>query len=290
MKKIITLVLVLMMATTLLVGCNGNNDNNPPTGNGNGGANNFDTNALIDVITREEGSGTRGAFEDVFDVDISQEADVIPSTGGVRAAVSGNVNAIGYISLGALTDEVHAVPIDGVTPSATAVRDGSYPVFRPFILAYQDGSLSDLAQDFLNFIMSAEGQAIIEGEGYIAVDYNAPAFESNGASGSITVEGSTSVAPVMHELRQAYLAINSSANIDVQEGGSGAGITGAIDGTIDLGMSSRDLRDDEIVNYTTIALDGVVIVVNPTNPITGLTMEQVYQIYAHAQTRWSAVF
>jgi len=292
MKKIIAITLTLALSLALLAACGGNSETtesptNTPNGTGTP-TNNFDTNQAIHVITRESGSGTRGAFEDMFDIDISGQATIIQSTGGVREAVAGDIRAISYISLGSMRPEVRAVNIDGAAATVENIVSGEYGIFRPFLLAHQD-DLSDAAQDFLNFILSAEGQEIIN-NGFIGTVDGALPFESNGATGRVEVDGSTSVGPLMAQLREAYLAIRPDANIQLNEGGTGAGINGAIEGNVDLGMASRDLRATEDIGYTLIALDAIAVIVHPDNPITNLTSEQVATIFGETNTRWSDVF
>ena len=258
----------------------------------------FDDSSEISVVSREDGSGTRGAFIELFGVEekdangdkidnTTEEAIISNSTEIVMTTVAGDDYAIGYCSLGSLNDTVKAVSIDGVAASVDAINDGSYTIARPFNIA-TNGEVSDVAQDFINYIMSADGQAVIEDNGYIKAS-DAAAFESNGASGKIVVAGSSSVTPVMEKLQEAYLAINTSAEIEIQESDSTTGMTATMDGTCDIGMASRDLKDSETgagLTATTIARDGIVVIVNNNNPTENLTKDQVNSIFRGDVTTW----
>ena len=253
----------------------------------------------ISVYSREDGSGTRGAFVELMgieqedengeDVDMTTESAAITNnTSVMMTSVASDTQAIGYISLGSLDDSVKAVAIDGVEASQDTVKDGSYPVSRPFNIVTGD-SLSDVAQDFIDYILSSDGQAVIEGEGYIAVDDAAEAYEASGLSGSVTVAGSSSVTPVMEVLAEEYEALNPDVSIEVQQSDSTTGVTNAIEGTCDIGMASRDLDDDEAsqgVEATEIALDGIAVIVNNDASVDELTTEQVCAIYTGEVTTW----
>lgn len=261
----------------------------------------FDASKEIGVISREDGSGTRGAFIELFGVE-EKDADgqkvdrtietsvVTNSTSVMMTTVAGDPYAIGYISLGSLNDTVKAVKIDGTAPSVAAIKDGSYKISRPFNIVTKEG-LSDAAQDFISFILSADGQRIIENNGYIAVS-DAPAYTGNGASGKIRVEGSSSVTPVMEKLKEAYATRNSNVTVEIQQNDSSTGISSAIDGSCDIGMASRELKTSEIekgVSSTVIAMDGIAVIVNKSCPVESLTSEQVKAIYTGSVTTWSAV-
>ena len=289
MKKTVLGVLAGALALTILfAGCTG-------------GA--FDAADEITVISREEGSGTRGAFVELFGVEEENEsgekvdrtvatADVQTSTGVVLTSVSGNRNAIGYISLGSLNDTVKALQIDGVAPSVAAVKDGSYKIARPFNIAYNENTLSDAAREFIDYILSAGGQQIVEEAGYIPVSENAAAFASSGASGTVTVSGSSSVTPVMEKLKEAFAAVNANITVEVNMSDSTTGMTDAASGNCDIGMASRALKDSELssgLTGTQIALDGIAVIVNPENPLTSLTSEQVKSIYVGDATVWADV-
>ena len=248
----------------------------------------------ITVVSREDGSGTRGAFIELTgvkqdDQDLTTvEAIITNSTEVMMTTVAGDENAIGYASMGSMNDTVKAVNVGGVEPTAENVKNGSYALSRPFNIATRD-TVSDVAQDFINFIMSADGQAVIEDKGYIAIDDKAAAFESNGAAGKIVVAGSSSVTPVMEKLQEAYLAINSGAEIELQESDSTTGMTQAIDGTCDIGMASRDLKDSELeagLTPTAIAMDGICVIVNNANDITDLSTDDIAAIFKGERTEW----
>ena len=284
----------ILMAATLVMGafagCGSSSDDGGDAATGATGE--------ITVNTREDGSGTRGAFTELFgiieevdgeEVDMTtQGAKVTNSTSVMMQTVAEDVNSIGYISLGSLDDSVTAVKIDGVEATAENVANGTYKVSRPFNIATKEG-LSDAAQDFVNYIMSAEGQQVIEDEGCIKADDAAAAFTSNGASGSVTVAGSSSVTPVMEKLVEAYQAVNPNVTIEVQESDSTTGMQNAIDGLCDIGMASRDLKDSETgagLTGTVIAQDGIAVIVNNDSGITELTSDQVKQVYLGEITQW----
>lgn len=250
----------------------------------------------ITVVSREEGSGTRDAFVELTGVMGEDEVDntvataeISNSTSVVTQSVAGNVAAIGYISLGSLDDSVKAVQIDGVDATAENVKSGDYALQRPFNIV-TNGTLDELPQDFVDFIMSSDGQAIIEEEGYIAVAEDAEAYEASGLSGTITLAGSTSVSPVMEVLADAYKELNPDVTIEIQQTGSGAGIQSTIEGVCDIGMASRELHDDEAsqgLTSETIALDGIAVIVNTDNGIESLTMDQIRQIFVGEITNWA---
>ena len=249
----------------------------------------------ITVISREEGSGTRDAFTELTgvlqdDVDRTVDtAEISNSTSVVTQSVAGNPAAIGYISLGSLDDTVKAVKVDGVEATVDNVKSGDYKLQRPFNIV-TNGEVSELAQDFINYIMSSDGQAIIEEEGYIMTDENAPAYEASGLTGTITLAGSTSVSPVMEVLADEYKALNSGVTIEIQQTGSGAGIQSTIEGVCD--MASRALEDEEAaegLESQTIALDGIAVIVNNDNAVEDLTTEQIMNIFIGEITNWSEV-
>ncbi|MCL2662535.1 MAG: substrate-binding domain-containing protein [Oscillospiraceae bacterium] len=315
MKKSIALILVCTLALFLFAACDDGSSEAPAYGNPSQDTpaqdtpaqdapaqdtSNFDNRREIIVVSRESGSGTRGAFVELTGVEVSAdgnttdmtspEAVIGNNTNAIMTNVSGDLYAIGYISTGSIDNSIKAVNIDGVEPTPANILAGNYKIARPFIVVTMDG-LSPVAQDFLSFIMSQEGQEIVA-DRYIPVDQSAPAFESNRATGTVVVGGSTSVSPVVERLAEAYQEINTGANIEVHATGSGAGITGAIDGVVDIGMSSRNIRDSEMENLyqqITIAMDGIAVIVNNDNPLTNLTMEEVREIFTGEKTRWSDV-
>ena len=255
----------------------------------------------IDVISREDGSGTRGAFIELFGIEEKQgdekvdmtteDASITNSTSVMMTTVAGDENAIGYISLGSLNDTVKAVKIDGAEASAENVANDTYKVSRPFNIITTD-KLSDAAQDFENYIMSADGQQIVEDNGYIKVADDAKAYEQSDAEGKVVVAGSSSVTPVMEKLKEAYLAVNKEAEIEVQESDSTTGMTAAMEGTCDIGMASRELKDSETEGGLTaqvIAMDGIAVVVNNSNPMDEMSSDNVKDIFTGAVTTWDEV-
>ena len=310
--KILSLLLVAALVLALLAGCSAQNSDysdqsssnagdSADTGSEAGSGKDFDTSKEIGVISREDGSGTRGAFIELFGIEqkndagekidyTTQEAIITNSTSVMMTTVSGDLYAIGYISLGSLNDTVKAIQIDGVDATVENIENGSYKISRPFNIATKDG-LSENAQDFVDFIMSADGQQVIEDAGYIPVS-DAAAYSGSMESGKVVVAGSSSVTPVMEKLKEAYLVKNPGVTIEIQQSDSSTGITNAIDGTCDIGMASRDLKDSELeagLTSTTIAMDGIAVIVNNDSAVDGLTSEQVMKIFTGEYTTWSEV-
>ena len=255
----------------------------------------FAAEGTITVMSREDGSGTRGAFVELTgveqdDVDMTTvDAVITNSTAVMLTSVAGDPAAIGYVSMGSLNETVKAVSVDGNAATVEGIKDGSYTLARPFVVTTY-GEVGEIAQDLLNYIMSAEGQAIINEEGYIAIDDAAEAYTAAGVSGEITVGGSSSVTPVMEKLAEAYMALNPDVTVIVQQSDSTTGVTGTIEGTVDLGMASRALKAEEEeqgVVGTTIAMDGIAVIVNLENDTENLTTEQIMNIYTGAITDWS---
>ncbi|MCI6966423.1 substrate-binding domain-containing protein [bacterium] len=255
----------------------------------------------IYVVSREEGSGTRGAFIELFGIEQKNEAgekidhtvetaEVTDSTSVMMQTIAGNKAAIGYISLGSLNDTVKALQIDGMDATAENVKNGTYKIARPFNVATL-ANVSPEAQDFLNFILSAEGQAVVEKANCIS-EGNTGAFTGGSVSGKIVVAGSSSVTPVMEKLKEAYNAINPNLTIDIQQSDSSNGMKSAIEGLCDIGMASRDLKDSELeagLTPTAIALDGIAVIVNTESERSGLTSDQVRAIFMGELTDWSEV-
>ena len=255
----------------------------------------------IVVVSREDGSGTRGAFIELFGVEqkdadgkkvdyTTLDAEIVNSTSVVLQTVAGNDAAIGYISLGSLDSTVKALQIDGADATVANVKDGSYKISRPFNIVTKP-EVSESAKAFIDFILSAEGQKVVADNHYIPLD-NAPAYAGSSVAGKVVVAGSSSVTPVMEKLKEAYMAVNPNAEIEIQMSDSSTGIKMAIDGTCDIGMASRALKDSETaggVASTVIATDGIAVIVNLNNPITGLTAEQVRQIYVGETLNWADV-
>ena len=285
-----TSIAMLLVAALMLTACGGaggagNNQANV--------ANTFDSNHVIAVYTREDGSGTRDAFVSVTGVgdNMYGEAGVENDTAGVRTKVEGNPYAIGYVSAGSLNDNVKALGINGVSPSDATIMDGSYTLQRPLLVCINEESAKvDLVQDFITFMLSSEGQDI-SATSWTKVDVGAPAYATRGLSGTLKVGGSTSVEPLMQRLREAYIVHNPGVVIEISGGGSGTGISEATSGVIDIGMSSRSLRDNEkeALQDINIALDGVAVIVNTSNPAANMTLEQVKAVYTGETTKWSDI-
>lgn len=288
MKKFAAIFMCAALAVGALSGCSSNENSST--------ADNSTAGNPISVVTREDGSGTRGAFVELFGIEdadgndaITQSAEISNSTSVVMTTVAGNPDAIGYISLGSLDNTVKALEIDGVAATVENINNGTYKVYRPFNIVTKEG-LSETAQDFVNFIMSEQGQAIVA-EDYISVESNG-SYTPSGKTGTVTVSGSSSVTPVMQVLKEEYEALNPDVTIELQQSDSTTGVNDAIAGTSDIGMASRALKDSELeqgVVGTVIANDGIAVIVNNENTVTGLTSEQVKGIYMGELTNWSEV-
>jgi len=287
MKRIIFFLLLLLIAAGTIAGCTRD-------------AGEFDPSKTIRVVSREDGSGTRSAFIELFGIEVkgadgskkdltTKEAVIAKQTDVMMTNIAGDKYAVGYISLGSINKTVKAIQIDGVDPTAENVQNGTYPVARPFNIATK-GEPAGLAKDFIEFILSGDGQAVVA-KSYIAVDENAPAYAGSKPAGKIVVAGSSSVTPVMEKLKEAYLEINPNAIIEIQLSDSSAGMIGAIEGTCDIGMASRALKDSELEQLisTQIAWDGIAVIVNNENPVSSLTKEQVRGIFTGELTKWSEI-
>ena len=253
----------------------------------------------IHVITREDGSGTRSAFVELFEIEekqdngtkvdkTTQNAAVTNSTSVMLTTVADDPEAIGYVSLGTLNDSVKGVKIEGVEPTQENVINGTYTVKRPFNIVTKE-TLPEPAQDFVSFILSEDGQKVIAENSYIPIE-TTETYTQKVDSGKVTVSGSSSVTPVMEKLKEAYNAVNPGVEIEIQQSDSSSGVTDAIDGTSDIGMASRDLKDSETssgVKGTVIAQDGIVVIVSPDNKLENLTKEQVKKIWTDEITKWS---
>jgi phosphate transport system substrate-binding protein len=256
-------------------------------------ADDFDTDRVIAVFTREDGSGTRDAFVNITGVgdDMYIEAAVQNATNQITTSVETNATAIGYVSVGSLSSAVKALSIDGVLPSDATIIDGTYSLQRPFLVCVTDESKNNpLVQDFLDFMLSVEGQELSSSSWTQVVGSPLP-YSSADMSGTLKVGGSTSVEPLIQKMREAYIALNPDVEIEISGGGSGTGINEATEGIIDIGLSSRELRDNEKEALTdiAIALDGVAIIVNIANPLNELSMETVREIFTGEKTRWNQV-
>lgn len=299
MRKLLSAILVCGLLAASLTGCGKDQTNNTSTAQPS--ANNSTTDGKsISVISREDGSGTRGAFIELMGIEVkgedgtktdmtTVEADIANKTDVMLTDVSGDPYAIGYVSLGSMNATVKALKIEGVEATKENITAGTYPVARPFNIATK-GEPEGLAEDFIGFILSKEGQEVVA-DGYIEVVSDAAPYAGSKPAGSITVAGSSSVAPVMEKLIEAYQKVNPDAAIELQTSDSTAGMTGAAEGTCDIGMASRELKDSEkeTLNGTQIALDGIAVIVNLDNPADDLTKEQVRQIYTGEVTKWADV-
>ena len=284
LEKVITLGLAAVMALGLALCAN------------SGGSSDSGDNGIT-VISREEGSGTRDAFTELTgvlqdDVDKTVDtAEISNSTSVVLQSVTDNPKAIGYVSLGSLDDSVKALKVDGTEPSVDTVKSGDYKLQRPFNIVTK-GKVKELPQDFIDYIMSADGQKIIEKEGYISEAKGAKAYKASGLKGTITLAGSTSVAPVMEVLADNYKKLNDGVEIEIQQTGSGAGIQSTIEGVCDIGMASRALEDEESkegLESKQIALDGIAVIVNTDNSADELTTDQIMKIFTGEITDWSDI-
>lgn len=275
MKKFLALLSCAVLMAATAVGCGSQNEK-------------------ITVVSREDGSGTRSAFSELMGIvkddkdNTTDTAEVTNSTSVMLTTVAGNQAAIGYVSLGSLNDTVKAVKVDGVEATAENVKTGKYAVSRPFnIVTGKD--LTPLAQDFISYILSTDGQAVVDEKGYISVTQG-EAYKASGQTGTLTIAGSTSVAPLMEVLADKYMALNSGVKIEIQQSGSSAGITSAVEGVCQIGMASRELKDSETakgVTATKIAMDGIAVIVNKDNSFSELTSDQIRKIYTGETTQWS---
>lgn len=298
-KKITATALFGVLAVSAFAGCGGAGSSSNGSSDTGSDAAKFDASKTISVVTREEGSGTRDAFTELTGVlvkdgdnktdNTTTSAVTINSTEAVITNVKDNEAAIGYISLGSLNDTVKALKIGGVEATADNVKSGDYAVSRPFNIAYK-GELSDVAQDFVDYIMSSDGQKIVSDNGYVTVSENA-AYSGKKPSGKISVAGSSSVSPVMEKLAEAYQKVNSNAKVEIQTSDSSAGMQSAMGGTCDIGMASRDLKNEEknALKVETIAKDGIAVIVNNANTCDDLTLDQVKSIYTGETTVWSDI-
>lgn len=282
MKKAVSFLIAAITMVMTFAGCAGSTDN-------------------ITVVSREDGSGTRGAFVELFGVEVKNEngekvdmttdaAEITNSTAVMMTTVAANENAIGYISLGSLSSDVRAVKIDGAEASVENIKNGSYKVSRPFNIATKS-EISDAAADFISFILSDEGQQAVEDNGYISSG-STGAFTGGNVSGKITIAGSSSVYPVMEKLTEAYKAINPEADIELQQSDSSTGMSDTIEGMCDIGMASRDLKDSELeagLTSAVIATDGIAVIVSPESSASQLTSEQVRAIFTGEVTTWGEV-
>ena len=296
LRKLLAITAITTMALVSAAGC-GSSDKKEEGKKAEG----WDAMNDISVVSREDGSGTRGAFIELFGIEekdasgekvdnTTEEASVTNSTSVMMSTVEGNEYAIGYVSLGSLNDTIKSVKIDGTEATAENIKSGTYKISRPFNIVTKD-KVSDVAQDFINYIMSPEGQKIVEEAGFIPMD-DVKEYQSNGAEGKIVIGGSSSVSPAMEKLKEAYLAVNPKAEIEIQTRDSTTGVTSTIDGVFDIGMASRELKDSELskgIKPTVIALDGIAVIVNNNSEVEELTSEQVKDIFTGKLLTWDEV-
>ena len=301
LKKSAAIILSIACAAGSLIGCGGSSNSGSSASSNSSAASGQSALKKITVVSREDGSGTRGAFIELFGIEekdasgkkvdnTTEDANITNSTEVMMQTVAGNPAAIGYTSLGALNSSVKALKVDGAEATVANVKSGSYKVTRPFNIATKE-SVSEAATDFINFILSAEGQKVVEDKGYIS-EGNKGAFKSNGASGKVVVGGSSSVTPVMEKLIEAYKKVNANVTIELQQSDSTTGMTQAGEGTVDIGMASRELKDSEKskgLKGTKIAIDGIAVIVNKDNSLDSITSEQVKSIFTGKVTDWSQV-
>ena len=298
MKKFLVLTATVAMVASMAVGC-GNSGNSDKT---DGKAETeFDAANDISVVSREDGSGTRGAFIELFGIEekdasgekvdnTTEEANITNSTSVMLSTVADNEYAIGYVSLGSLNDTVKALKVDGAEPTEENIKSGEYKVSRPFNIATK-GDVSEVAQDFINFILSTEGQAVVSESGYIALD-NVQAYAGSKSAGKVSIAGSSSITPVMEKLKEAYLKVNPSAEIEIQESDSTTGMTSVADGICDIGMASREVKEEELakgLKATVIATDGIAVIVNKANTLDDITSDQVKSIYVGDALSWDEI-
>ena len=297
MKKFIAVLSVATMTAGLAVGCgssdSGSSDDKSSKGD-------WDSSNDITIVSREDGSGTRGAFIELFGIEekkdgekvdmTTDDAQITNSTSVMLTTVAGDDYAIGYVSLGSLNDSVKAMKIDGAEATADNIENGSYKVSRPFNIAVKKDLDNEVAKDFMAYIMSTEGQEIVSNEKYIPVS-DVEAYAGSKPSGKCVVGGSSSVSPLMEKLIEAYKKVNPNADIELQTSDSTTGMTSTIEGSYDIGMASRELKDDEAseLEATVIATDGIAVIVNKANPADELSADQVKSIYVGDVTTWDEV-
>lgn len=315
MKKLLSAAFAVMMTASLFAGCGTTSGSSEAPQTAGSAAvsssaesakpvdksSDFDGSRPINVVSREEGSGTRGAFIELTGIEEKQpdgkkvdnttkEAIIANKTDVVLTNVAGDDYAIGYVSLGSLNSTVKALAVDGAEATAENVKNGTYKIARPFNIATK-GDPTGLAADFISFIMSAEGQEVVEKNGYIKVDDAAAPYAGTKPEGKLVIAGSSSVTPVMEKLVEAYKALNAAATIEVQQSDSTAGMTAAIDGTCDIGMASRELKDTEAaaLKATAIANDGIAVITSVNNPASAITKETIKEIFTGKVETWDQV-
>ena len=299
LKKFIAILSVATMTAGLAVGC-GCSDSGSSVDKSSKSESDWDSSNDITIVSREDGSGTRGAFIELFGIEekkdgekvdmTTDDAQITNSTSVMLTTVAGDDYAIGYVSLGSLNDTVKALKIDGEEATEQNIKDGKYKICRPFNIATKKGADNEVAKDFIAYIMSKEGQQVISDNGYIGDD-SAEAYAGSKPSGKAVVGGSSSVSPVMEKLIEAYKKVNTGAEIELQTTDSTTGMTSAIDGSYDIGMASRELQDEEKdkLDSQVIATDGIAVIVNKNNTTDELSSDQVKTIYTGDATTWDEV-
>ena len=303
MKKIAAAVMMVCMVAVTAVGCGSSNgtDTKGADANQSDATSDWDETSDVTIVSREDGSGTRGAFIELFGIEEKQDdgtkvdmtttdAQITNNTSVMLTTVADNEYAIGYVSLGSLNDSVKALKIDGAEATAENIENGSYKVSRPFNIAVKKDLNNKVAKDFMSFIMSTEGQKVVADEKYIAVA-DVKDYAGTKPSGSCVVGGSSSVSPLMEKLIEAYKAVNPNASIELQTSDSTTGMTSTIEGSYDIGMASRELKEEEAAELepTVIATDGIAVVVNNANPLDELSADQVKDIYVGNVSTWDEI-
>ena len=303
MKKIAAAVMMVSMVAVTAVGCGSSNgtDTKGADANQSDATSDWDETSDVTIVSREDGSGTRGAFIELFGIEEKQDdgtkvdmtttdAQITNNTSVMLTTVADNEYAIGYVSLGSLNDSVKSLKIDGAEATAENIENGSYKVSRPFNIAVKKDLNNEVAKDFMSFIMSTEGQKVVADEKYIAVA-DVKDYAGTKPSGSCVVGGSSSVSPLMEKLIEAYKAVNPNASIELQTSDSTTGMTSTIEGSYDIGMASRELKDEEAAELepTVIATDGIAVVVNNANPLDELSADQVKDIYVGNVSTWDEI-
>ena len=303
MKKIAAAVMMVSMVAVTAVGCGSSNgtDTKGADANQSDATSDWDETSDVTIVSREDGSGTRGAFIELFGIEEKQDdgtkvdmtttdAQITNNTSVMLTTVADNEYAIGYVSRGSLNDSVKALKIDGAEATAENIENGSYKVSRPFNIAVKKDLNNKVAKDFMSFIMSTEGQKVVADEKYIAVA-DVKDYAGTKPSGSCVVGGSSSVSPLMEKLIEAYKAVNPNASIELQTSDSTTGMTSTIEGSYDIGMASRELKEEEAAELepTVIATDGIAVVVNNANPLDELSADQVKDIYVGNVSTWDEI-
>ncbi len=309
MKKLFPILTMALTASVLFTGCTGTQAGSASPQPGDAGtptaevssppsASSFDASKDITVVSREDGSGTRGAFIELTGIEekdangnktdrTTLDAIIANKTDVMLTQVSGNEYAIGYVSVGSLNDTVKALSVDGAQPTTENIKSGTYKIARPFNIATK-GAPSALAQDFIDYILSKDGQEVVA-KSYISVNESAAAYAGTKPAGKLVIAGSSSVTPVMEKLKEAYALVNPGATLEIQQSDSTSGMQSAIDGICDIGMASRELKDSEKekLQTTQIAIDGIAVIVHPENSTTDLTSEAIKKIFMGETTKWS---